>query len=191
MSLYLDGSAALTKFGLPDHRTVIGADNPFPLTPGTARKFGLLDSAFAVCGAALVTKQQPLIDYSKLLAGEVLQQTVPVMTASTIAAKLDILAKEIHKAILKTDPKASNPLDVVYDGPVFPQSENDLFSGRLADAPSHWMEEKAPAIGKKFAEIGQGLSTLVKVGIGIGVVAGVALLASVIVPVVQNARRSM
>lgn len=140
---------------------VVGAT--WPVRPGTARDFGLLDMAYACVVGAHLAASKPLLDYAKQISGQILNQTTPTFTAPTYRVQLEALAGEIAK-ITK-----SNPLTKVYSGPVFQQSHNDLFSGKLGDTASHAMAEAAPEIKKKFDDavgsVSSFLTTIKWVGI--------------------------
>ncbi|MES2179839.1 MAG: hypothetical protein V4550_18405 [Gemmatimonadota bacterium] len=141
---------------------VLGADE-LAHRQGKARDFGLLDSAYACIVGAHLSSKQSLEDYARQISGQILNQTAPTITASTFKAQLEALAGEIAKVTKR------NPLDEVYSGPVFAQSQNDYFSGRVLDTPAHYMEEAVPDIKKKFDEatksVGSLLTTLKWVGI--------------------------
>lgn len=148
-------------------------DDEWAHRQGTARDFGLLDMAFACVVGGHLAASEALENYARQISGQILNQTSPPMTAETFRKQLEMLALEIKKITNR------NPLDEIYSGPKFKQSQNDYFSGKVLDTAQHFSEESSAEIKKKFDDATKGLSNLMTtvkwIGIGGAIVLVLAL----------------
>jgi hypothetical protein len=116
----------------------------------SARTYGLVDEAFALVQGAHLAASEDLETEARKLSADVLAQVSPLITAPDLQDRADDLGRRIEMITHR------NPLDELYNGPVFPQDQNNYLSGRIAAT----VNDGAGKVGDVLQKLGAPLKAL-------------------------------